>query len=153
MALGLHHGDESGDKTLKITEDLNYAGVLQAHQAELERALTGREVIAVNTSADLFDQIQNTAERDMAVGSLERKSTQLGSVRAALRRIDQSTFGICLNCEEEISQRRLAAVPWASFCLNCQEAEDRHESPAVDDSGAKTVSILRDRQLKVAAAA
>ena len=118
---------------MKTKEAVNHEQVLRAHQIELERTLRGREVIAVNTSAELFDQIQNAAERDMAVGSLERESSQLGKVRAALQRIHQSTFGTCLNCEEEISARRLAAVPWAALCLSCQEAEDRHETPAWDE--------------------
>ena len=124
------------------SEGVNYQEVLQGHQDALQRSLRGREVISVNTSADLFDQIQNAAERDMAVGSLERESRQLGKVRAALRRIHQSTFGICLNCEEGISPRRLAAVPWASLCLQCQEAEDRHEIPAVDDEEIPEISLL-----------
>ncbi len=123
-------------------QGVNYEEVLQVHQDALQRSLRGREVIAVNTSADLFDQIQNAAERDMAVGSLERESRQLSKVRAALRRIQQSTFGICLNCEEGISPRRLAAVPWASLCLQCQEAEDRHEIPVVDDEELPEISLL-----------
>jgi len=138
---------------LKTKEAVNHEQVLRAHQIELERTLRGREVIAVNTSADLFDQIQNAAERDMAVGSLERESSQLGKVRAALRRIHQSTFGTCLNCEEEISPRRLAAVPWAALCLNCQEAEDRHEILTPDDVEAEEVSLLPVRRVQTAAAA
>lgn len=138
---------------MKTKEAVNHEQVLRAHQIELERTLRGREVIAVNTSADLFDQIQNAAERDMAVGSLERESSQLGKVRAALRRIHQSTFGTCLNCEEEISPRRLAAVPWAALCLNCQEAEDRHEILTPDDVEAEEVSLLPVRRVQTAAAA
>jgi len=138
---------------LKTNEAVNHEQVLRSHQVELERALRGREVIAVNTSADLFDQIQNAAERDMAVGSLERESTQLGKVRAALRRIHQSTFGTCLNCEEAISPRRLAAVPWAALCLNCQEAEDRHEIFAPDDTVGEEVLVSPVRPVQTAAAA
>jgi DnaK suppressor protein len=44
--------------------------------------------------------------------------------RAALRRVDEGTYGICQECEEPINPRRLAAVPWASLCLRCQEVRD-----------------------------
>jgi len=107
-------------------------GALEARQAELEELLRSREVIAVNSSADIFDQIQYATERDLAVGVLERKSARLSEVRAALRRIQLGTFGICLDCEEEISPKRLAAMPWASSCIVCREsAEDRLASPGM----------------------
>ena len=41
------------------------------------------------------------------------------------RRIDEGNFGVCLHCEEDISPKRLAAVPWAPYCIQCQEQADR----------------------------
>lgn len=105
---------------------------LAARQADLEELLRNREVIAVNSDADLFDQIQHARERDMAVGVLERESARLSEIRSALRRIQLGTFGICLDCEEEISPKRLAAVPWTSLCIVCREsAEDRLAAPRI----------------------
>ena len=46
-------------------------------------------------------------------------------MRTALRRVHAGTFGICAGCEENINPKRLAAVPWASLCIACQEAADR----------------------------
>lgn len=57
-------------------------------------------------------------------------------MRSALRRIEDGSFGKCLHCEEEISPKRLAAVPWASFCIQCQEHADRNRdegNEALDD--------------------
>ncbi|HTQ56319.1 MAG TPA: TraR/DksA C4-type zinc finger protein [Bryobacteraceae bacterium] len=45
----------------------------------------------------------------------------LREVLDALRRIDGGTYGICPGCEEPISPKRLDAVPWAKFCVSCQE--------------------------------
>jgi DnaK suppressor protein len=101
-------------------------GVLETKRAESASLLGKREVIAVNLSADTLDQTQHAAERDMAVGQLERESTRLDEVRAALRRIDLGTFGICLDCEGEISMKRLTAVPWTTSCITCREAADRN---------------------------
>ena len=99
-------------------------GVLEARSAELQDLLRNREVIAVNSSAEMLDQIQHALERDMAIGNLERDSERLREVRAALRRIELGTFGTCLDCQEEISLKRLAAVPWTALCLLCREAAD-----------------------------
>ena len=61
------------------------------------------------------------------MGNLERTSSRLGEVRGALRRIGAGTFGVCAGCEEDINLKRLTAVPWASYCIVCQEAEDREK--------------------------
>jgi DnaK suppressor protein len=118
-------------------EVTHFRTVLEARETELNELLRDREVIAVNLSADMLDQIQNAQERDMAMGNLERGSARLLEVRAALRRIQLGTFGICADCEEGISMKRLAAVPWTTSCLACREAADRSQSPtanAIDES-------------------
>jgi len=46
----------------------------------------------------------------------------LREIGDALRRIDNETYGICAECEEPISAKRLDAVPWARYCVTCQEA-------------------------------
>jgi DnaK suppressor protein len=43
------------------------------------------------------------------------------------------TYGACLHCDDEINAKRLAAVPWAAYCLKCQEAADRHEFEITED--------------------
>jgi DnaK suppressor protein len=83
-----------------------------------------RATLAIETSADELDRIQGGQERDMAIGTFDRNSKLLREVRAALSRVEADTFGTCLGCEEAISQKRLAAVPWAAFCIRCQEAAD-----------------------------
>lgn len=111
------------------TQELtHFQTVLEARETELQELLRDREVIAVNLSADMLDQIQNAQDRDMAMGNLERASARLLEVRTALRRIQRGTFGICADCEEEISMKRLAAVPWTTACLACREAADRSQS-------------------------
>lgn len=115
---------------MEPTELVHFRSVLEARRAELEDLLRDREPITVNSCADVLDQIQHASERDMAIDTLDRESTRLREVRAALRRIHLGTFGICLDCEREISLRRLAAVPWTPLCLACREAADgRRMSP------------------------
>ena len=109
-----------------------FQSILKAKGAEAAKALRNREGIIVEKAGDEFDEIAVACERDLAVRNLDRESRLLRHILGALGRIDNGTFGTCLHCEEEISQKRLAAVPWAPFCLACQEAADRGDSRLLD---------------------
>lgn len=104
--------------------------VLETKMAELADVLKRRDEIAIEKSPDAIDEVTRAAERELAIRNLDRESNLMKNVRAALRRIDDGTFGVCAHCEEEISPKRLAAVPWAPFCITCQEAADRNERDA-----------------------
>jgi DnaK suppressor protein len=118
---------------MKKTELQGFRKTLEIRQAELSGGRHNREALAIETSADELDRIQHAQERDFAVGALNRESVRLREVKAALGRIDSGSFGICPNCEEDIGAKRLAAVPWASFCIVCQEAADRMASDSQDE--------------------
>ena len=98
--------------------------ILEAKQSELALLVRNRDGIAIEKSPDALDEVQHAAERELAIRNLDRESNLLRNVRAALRRIEEGTFGVCLHCEEDISPKRLAAVPWAPFCIQCQEIAD-----------------------------
>ncbi len=102
-----------------------FQAVLERQQAELIRGLRKRDGIAIEKSADQMDEIQYATERDLAIRNVDRESALLRQVKAALRRIHDGSFGTCIDCESAISPKRLAAVPWASRCIQCQEAADR----------------------------
>jgi DnaK suppressor protein len=118
---------------MKKNELQGFRKSLEARLAELSDSRSNREALTIETSADELDRIQHAQERDFAMGSLDRESARLREVRGALERIDAGSFGICLNCEEEIGAKRLAAVPWAAFCIVCQEAADRMASNPQDE--------------------
>src|ERR1700674_729011 len=103
-----------------------FRATLTAKVAELERFTRHREAITIERSADQLEEIQAASERALAVCNLDREFNQLRNVRAALRRIQEGIFGTCQECEEDIHPKRLAAVPWATFCIRCQEAVDRN---------------------------
>jgi DnaK suppressor protein len=99
---------------------------LKAQQtAALHDLGENREVIAVERSADEMDQTGRSTEQEFAILGLNRRSELLRSIQAALRRIEDRTFGTCANCEETIGGNRLVAVPWTPFCIRCQEGVDR----------------------------
>jgi DnaK suppressor protein len=108
------------------TELNKFKKILESRQAELQQIVLNRDGIIIEKSADALDEVQHAAERDLAIRHLDRDSNLLRSVRSALRRIEECSFGICAHCDEEISPKRLAAVPWAPFCIQCQEQADRN---------------------------
>jgi DnaK suppressor protein len=106
-------------------EELNRVQILlEALATELERGMHHREAIAIEQSPDQVDEIQTASDRHLAISKMDHQSKQLRDVRAALRRIRDGRFGICEECEEDIAPKRLAAIPWASLCIVCQEAEE-----------------------------
>jgi DnaK suppressor protein len=108
--------------------------ILERKANELDRILRNRDGITIEKSADQMDEIQYASERDLAICNVDRETSLLRQVKAALRRIHDGGFGICIECESAISSRRLAAVPWASRCIQCQEAADRDGQEAGDVS-------------------
>jgi DnaK suppressor protein len=101
-----------------------FRGVLKAKVAEMECFTRHREGITVERSADQLDEIQAASQRALAVCNLDREFNQLRNARAALRRIEEGSFGTCQECDQDIHPKRLAAVPWAALCIRCQEIID-----------------------------
>jgi DnaK suppressor protein len=102
-----------------------YKNVLEDKQTELLRMIRNRDGIVIEKSADALDEVQYATERELAIRSLDRDSNLLRNVRAALSRIEDGSFGVCLHCEEDISPKRLTALPSTAFCIVCQELADR----------------------------
>src|SRR6185503_4585112 len=107
------------------TELNAFRRVLNRRELELGSSNGIREGLAIGSSSDELDRTQDASDRDYAMSNLERNSDRLREVRSALRRVESGTFGICAGCEENINPKRLAAIPWAPFCIACQEAADR----------------------------
>ena len=109
-----------------------YRTVLAAKQAELVQLVRNRDGIAIEKCPDSLDEVQYATERELAIRSLDRDSVLLRNVRAALDRIEEGSFGVCLHCDEDISPKRLAAVPSTAFCIVCQEIADRNQYEGVE---------------------
>src|SRR5580658_1985223 len=101
-------------------------------------AITGlRDSIRVQQVADPIDMTQQAAEREMATQNLHRGAALFRQLRAAMERLDDGSYGICLQCEEPISPKRLKAVPWAALCISCQETVDQSNSKRDFDTEAR----------------
>jgi DnaK suppressor protein len=70
---------------------------------------------------DPVDLAVRNYSKNVMLAVSENESRQLTLIDEALLRIDDDEYGPCQNCEEAINPKRLAAIPWARYCLNCQE--------------------------------
>jgi DnaK suppressor protein len=102
--------------------------VLETMLRNMEQPLRRRDEIAVENAPDTIDRVQRAAERELAIRQIESDFSRMQSVKLALDRIEDGGYGTCLRCEQEISPKRLQAVPWASYCVRCQEIADRERT-------------------------
>lgn len=105
-----------------------YRQALEQKRNELLMGSSDREDILIENAAEDFDRLQQQLNREVAIRNLDRESTMLKNVQAALARFDNDTFGVCLRCDEDIPEKRLNALPWAAYCVKCQEVVDRQRA-------------------------
>lgn len=108
---------------------------------ELERELVERLGEEVATAADARDDQFDSGDlahvdqlKEEYFALAETDSAILASVRAALRRIEDGTYGRCLVDGEPIAATRLEAVPWTPYCL-------KHQSELEERAGTRTASL------------
>jgi DnaK suppressor protein len=78
-------------------------------------------------AADPVDQAQSLTAAEVTVSVLNSEHEKKVAIENALDSIARGEYGICQDCGEPISQKRLAAVPWAALCVRCQDENDRNE--------------------------
>jgi DnaK suppressor protein len=79
---------------------------------------------------DVLDQGESSEvdiQEDIEFALIQMKSETLNKIDAALRRLDEGTYGGCFECGEEISEARLRALPFAVRCKDCEEARETAE--------------------------
>lgn len=103
----------------------------------------GAESTAVLDEADGSD-IETRQEIELAV--IQMKSETLRQIASALRRLDAGQYGNCIECEGEISEARLRAVPFAQRCVECERAREqpKHARPSVQRPISSSVASLLD---------
>ena len=77
---------------------------------------------------DPIDQVQSMHFREENATHLGRRSRILAEIDLSLHRISDGSYGLCIDCEEPISVKRLESIPWAQRCIRCQQALELHEA-------------------------
>jgi len=81
------------------------------------------EIFGTNDN-HLGDAASGTLDREIDYTLEENSEQVLAEIDAALKRIDEGTYGICSNCGQPIAAERLEAVPWATLCIDCKRKEE-----------------------------
>lgn len=108
---------------------LNYfKTIFENKQKEISKSYL--EKLEENTELACFqgdegDVAQNNLIRSVTDKLSQRDKEQLRKIKAALLRIENGTFGVCEECEEEISAKRLLAIPDCEYCVDCTESMER----------------------------
>lgn len=111
---------------VKIIPKLNtYQKALQSKAEELRRSMSAQNIAQVvsrlDSPGDEGDMSQQSHEEWIFLNRNTLDIKLLREVNDALRRFTQGTYGVCQECDEPISSKRLDAVPWARYCVRCQE--------------------------------
>ena len=68
----------------------------------------------------LADTATETYDRELDYTLEENSEHVLADIDAALKRIEEGTYGICTSCDKPIAVERLEALPWATLCIDCK---------------------------------
>ena len=95
---------------------------LEDERELLINKLNGNDLsIDDSETPDPVDLAVRNYSKNVMLAVSENESRQLALVDQALTRLDDDEYGICQNCENPINPKRLEAIPWARYCLDCQE--------------------------------
>ena len=125
MAVGSRLGEPAVDK--KRLE--YYKKKLLTRRDELVKTITrteeeGRQADD-DPTVDLADKAANSYTKEFLFGQTNTDRAILNLIDEALKRIRNNEYGTCTNCQEEMQQKRLEAVPWAKHCIICQEKKEQ----------------------------
>jgi len=83
--------------------------------------------VDVDTDGDETDEIQGNLLIELTNQLNSRNATKLSQIEAALKRIDDKSYGKCLDCEEDIPEKRLLNNPYFQTCVSCAEEREAEE--------------------------
>jgi RNA polymerase-binding protein DksA len=83
------------------------------------------EEIAATSDNHLAETASATLDREIDYTLEENSGHVLAELDAALKRLDDGTYGVCTSCGQEIAPERLEAYPWASLCIDCKRESER----------------------------
>jgi len=89
------------------------------------RGKTGNNKKINSDIGDAIDSSVEEQERELDLLLQDREQSRLKGIENALQRVDSDDFGYCEECGEDISIKRLLAVPLTRMCINCQSNEER----------------------------
>lgn len=119
----------TANKPLTKAQMSHYKQMMETKAAELRQGLLTPAAAAIvarrEEPVDMADLSTQSHEEWLFLNRNSLDMSLLRQIKDALMRIGEQTYGVCPDCETAISVKRLEAVPWANYCVRCQE---RHGS-------------------------
>jgi len=102
---------------------------LEQRQQELRRVVSRTQedgrIADAEAAQDIADRAANSYTKEFLFAQSNNDRQLLGMVEMALSRIREGSFGECIHCGNEINAKRLEAVPWTRYCIECQEKMEK----------------------------
>jgi DnaK suppressor protein len=102
-----------------------YIKALREKRAELRSRMSAESAAAIvsrlEDPSDAGDLSQQSHEEWLFLNRNNLEKTLLREVEEAMARVRDGSYGVCQECQEPIMPKRLQALPWAKFCVRCQE--------------------------------
>jgi DnaK suppressor protein len=74
-----------------------------------------------DVAQDLADKAESSYTKEFLLSLTDSEREQLLQIDEALKTLEKGDFGMCQNCGQPISKKRLDALPWAAYCIDCQQ--------------------------------
>ena len=92
---------------------------------DLAKTRNAEEETIEESTQDIADKAVSSYTREFLYSLSDTDRNTLVRIDQALERIDDGTYGTCLNCSQAMAEKRLTAVPWAPHCIDCQELAEK----------------------------
>lgn len=112
---------------MKKSELAQHKKALLAKKEDLEKAIGAKGILTggpgTDGHGDFADRSAAANEEEISIQLKQTDAKLLRAIEDALTRVEAGTYGVCVDCEEEISAARLKAVPWTKVCISCKEKQ------------------------------
>ena len=113
-------------KTMEKAQIQQYRWKLESRRVRLlGRLASETRALDVDSPQDTGDQSIGSIAKESLFQQTSQRRRLVRMIEAALRRIADGTYGICVACASDIPRKRLEALPWTDCCLRCQEIAER----------------------------
>ena len=96
---------------------------------KLSELTTESKEMETNVAQDVVDKAETSYTKEFLLSLSDADREQLLLIDEALKRLRREEFGVCQICHQEIGRKRLEAVPWTPYCINCQEKAEEESKP------------------------
>ncbi len=97
--------------------------------AEIAKTRSAEEETTEESTQDIADKAVSSYTREFLYSLTDGERGTLLHIDDALGRIEDGNYGFCMNCNVTMTEKRLNAVPWAPYCLDCQELSEKGMLP------------------------